>query len=217
MSNNSHQTEGIDDIHVVLSIYNIADDYLRHAATTILSIVLNTNRHITFHILHNNCSACENKEDISKNIDKLNKISKEYNCRIIMHEIDISNQFESLKALNKYSPGTLLRLFIPDVLHDLNKCIYLDCDIIVNLDISELWDVNIDNYPLAACKDTNFPKGLGLKQYHPKFKRIYSEIHGIRDYFNAGILILNLTHIRERYDLKSETIEFLSKTLTYHL
>ena len=39
---------------------------------------------------------------------------------------------------------------------DYNKILYLDCDIIVNSDISELYNINIDDYMLAAAQDPDF-------------------------------------------------------------
>lgn len=41
---------------------------------------------------------------------------------------------------------------IPELI-DVEKVIYLDSDLIVNLDISTLWNINIKNYILGAVLD----------------------------------------------------------------
>ncbi|MBQ8692167.1 MAG: hypothetical protein IJ520_03390, partial [Synergistaceae bacterium] len=47
------------------------------------------------------------------------------------------------RAEQKLTAGALYRLFMPEVLSGLDKVIYLDCDIVVNMDIAELWDIDL--------------------------------------------------------------------------
>ena len=58
------------------------------------------------------------------------------------------------EPLNKYSSKlskhvtieTVLRLYIPIILTDVEKCIILDVDLIINHDITELYGLNIENF-----------------------------------------------------------------------
>lgn len=55
--------------------------------------------------------------------------------------------------MNRFTIGTMFRIMLPDIMPDLKKIIYLDTDLFVNTDIEELWNLNIDNYCLAAAPD----------------------------------------------------------------
>ncbi len=54
------------------------------------------------------------------------------------------------------------RLKICDVLKDYTKVIYLDSDILVNMDIKKLWDENLKNHALGAVLDSHIKKGHGV-------------------------------------------------------
>ena len=57
-------------------------------------------------------------------------------------------------AKTRYSIGMFYRFFIPQVLSpDIERTIYLDSDTIINLDITELWRVNLDYKPLGAVAE----------------------------------------------------------------
>lgn len=85
----------------------------------------------------------------------------------------------SRNKLNKYTPFAFLRLFADDVAELPDKVIYLDTDIMINGDISELWDTDISNYELGVVKD--------------RYGRFF-----IRpSYFNSGMLLMNMPKIRE--------------------
>ena len=46
----------------------------------------------------------------------------------------------------------MFRLFLSDVLR-LPKVIYLDCDIVVEMDIAELWNICLNDYAAAAVRE----------------------------------------------------------------
>ncbi len=96
---------------------------------------------------------------------------------------------------NYISIATFFRMLIPEILPmEINKAIYLDCDLIVKGDLEELWQSKLgENYILAA-QDTwiryvSDPNGL----------LNYQELGIPADskYFNAGVLVLNLKKWRD--------------------
>ena len=84
---------------------------------------------------------------------------------------------------------TYFRLFLSEVLPpEIDKVLWLDGDIIVNDDISELWKEDIADYSIGVVPDfennnVQFTNRLG-----------YDASYG---YFNAGVLLVNLKHWRE--------------------
>lgn len=61
----------------------------------------------------------------------------------------------------------------------------LDIDTIVNQDISDLWDVNLDDYYLAAVREPASGKGGNMDKH-------ISDI-----YFNMGVALMNLKKFRD--------------------
>jgi lipopolysaccharide biosynthesis glycosyltransferase len=94
--------------------------------------------------------------------------------------------------------GALFRLLSPELL-SVPKVIYLDCDIVVNLDIAELWAVPMGDFSLAAARDQWVPYFDSNKRLRRRIMRYVPE-----EYFNSGVLLMNLQRIREKYDLAQD-------------
>jgi lipopolysaccharide biosynthesis glycosyltransferase len=106
------------------------------------------------------------------------------------------------------------RLFISEILPtQFNKVIYLDSDIVVSGDVSNLWEIDIkDNYLLAVqdhevfCPYVSSPNGL----------LNWKELGFASDskYFNAGVLVLNLEKWRSD-DMCTKALDYLAKNRQY--
>jgi lipopolysaccharide biosynthesis glycosyltransferase len=86
---------------------------------------------------------------------------------------------------NKGSNATYWRLGLPDCLPELDKVLYLDCDLIVRHDLADFWAIDLGANLLAAARD---PIGAEV----PKLAQ---DCGG--DYFNAGVLLINLAQWRK--------------------
>jgi lipopolysaccharide biosynthesis glycosyltransferase len=102
-----------------------------------------------------------------------------------------------MKIVNKWLTAMAwLRLLIPDLLPlEVKKALYFDCDVVVEDDLSGLWDLDIGEKSLLAVRDTigcvSNPDG-GLCNYREL------GIPGDAKYFNSGVLLLNLERWRAR-------------------
>jgi len=101
---------------------------------------------------------------------------------------------------------TYLRLFIPDIVPDTaERALYLDSDLQVEADLSELWTTDFDGHALAAVQAYGTPyvsSDLGLAKYEDLGYDTDTP------YFNAGVLLLNLDRWREE-DLSAQVIRYL--------
>lgn len=88
-----------------------------------------------------------------------------------------------LEHTNHLTLASYYRLLIPDFVPNVDKIIYLDCDIQVRSSLKELYSIDVGNYYLAAVEDT--AGKLNAKRL------------GLESYFNSGVLLLNLTKFRE--------------------
>ncbi len=108
---------------------------------------------------------------------------------------------------------------MPSVLKDIDRVVYLDCDLVVLDDITTLYDTDLLGFPLAACLDfwlTGGPPfappivGWGVGEWH----KFLSDVVRISDrdaYFNAGVLVMDLNKFRNT-GLVHAADEFLEQT-----
>lgn len=188
--------ENEDDFHIVLSVEDKTGDYTRHLGVVIASIVFNTNNKIYFHIFHDETLTEENR-------DNLKKLVMDNNQKIRFHFIKLNIDQDRLKAIKYLSIGTLYRIDIVKQLKNTKKAIYLDSDIVVSLDIKELFEIDINRYAVAGVKDPGTEKNSFLYMRHIPIN--------IKKYFNAGVLIFNLEKIRKHYELKLQAENLLNK------
>lgn len=98
------------------------------------------------------------------------------------------------------SLATYYRLMVAELLPpEVEKILYLDCDIIVCHDLGSLWELDLAESPLAACLD---------EAYHIQSTRLHLSSNAM--YINAGVLLLNLSQWRKR-NLSSLCLEYISK------
>jgi lipopolysaccharide biosynthesis glycosyltransferase len=113
------------------------------------------------------------------------------------------------------SKAAYLRLMIADLLpKDLEKVIYLDCDIIVQSDLVNLWNIDIKSFSVAAVQSAGIPFVSS-----PRGVSRYSELGIPEDskYFNSGVLLINLLQWRAD-DIACKAIEYIKHfghTLVY--
>jgi lipopolysaccharide biosynthesis glycosyltransferase len=104
------------------------------------------------------------------------------------------------------SPSVYLRLFAPELLPaSVDKVIYLDSDLVVLADLSELWDREFEGNLLLAVQDTGLPF-IDAERALPNYAACASflwgsrpignyDAHGIDSkskYFNSGVLVIDL-------------------------
>ncbi|WP_295569696.1 glycosyltransferase [uncultured Holdemanella sp.] len=181
-----------DVIHIGFGLHDKDGHYSVWVGTVMQSILEHTDSRICFHILHDETVSEENKR-------RLAQVAHQKGDVIEFHEIN-SAEFECIKdRTHGFTIGTMFRCMLPD----LSKIVYLDADIFVNIDIKELWGFDISDYCLAAVADE------GVIKFHiPNILYKYPEINR-NQYFNAGVLCMNLKKIKQRGNLKDMVVEFL--------
>lgn len=147
------------------------------------------------HILHDDTLTADNRDKFSYLAGQYNQIIKFYNVeKICAAEIEeIKKLF--VNELNRpiFSVGKFYRLLTPQLFdRDIEKIIYLDSDIIVNLDISELWKIQLEDKSIAAFPEIE--NNINATESFPSCK---DGIVKPEDYFNSGVIVLNLKKIRQ--------------------
>ncbi|MCH9276634.1 DUF4422 domain-containing protein [Bifidobacterium amazonense] len=100
------------------------------------------------------------------------------------------------------SVETYYRFLIQELLPFYDKVLYLDSDIVINGDVSELYDTELGDHLLAAVHDIDYLGNLNMPDgIRMKYSKDTLRMRNPYDYFQAGVLVLNTKAMRERYTI----------------
>lgn len=158
------------------------DNFVQHCCIMLVSLLIN-NTDVDIYILTEGLRPA-NKIIITEEI-------KRYRGKVKFCHVDSSiiEKFPmpTISGLSHISRATYYRLLIADLLPDfVHKAIYLDCDMIINGSIEELWNIQLDGYAMAASLQI----GYGYEALRLGYPIEYG-------YFNAGMNVINLDYCRE--------------------
>lgn len=177
-------------------MYNITcntdDYYAQHCAAMLCSLFDNNkDEDITVHILCNTLS--------EKYRDSLSDIAKSYGKTICFYNVNESPlegvQFRVQRPLTK---AAYYRLLLSSILSDIDKVLYLDCDMIVLGKIKELFDLKIEKYSLAAVIDP-----MPYNEDHQTQLSLSVDAHC----FCSGIMLVNLKYWRD-HNIEAKLLTF---------
>lgn len=173
------------------------DSFVPYTATLIQSIVDNSNNNYNYDII------ILTQDITSQSRTRISHIIKNSNNFSIRY-IDPTRLIEGYDFFIRGHFGlqTYYRLVLPDLIPDYDKIIYLDSDMVVNADVSELYNTDVNGYLVAACYD---PDTAGLYNGYEKEKKDFMDnvmkFENPYDYFQAGTLVINLEEFRSTYSM----------------
>lgn len=102
---------------------------------------------------------------------------------------------------NSYPLNIFMRIFIPYfVPQNYQKVLYMDVDMILTRDISELWKTDISHHIIAAVTDST---AVYIKNNVKNYREL--NLPGDAKYFNSGLLLINTQKWRDE-DLSRKVI-----------
>ena len=186
-----------NNLEVIPIFFAVDDVYIPFLAVTLESLIDNAsnNYYYSIKILHTNVSEDNKKKIIKYQRDNVN-----------IEFVDLNYYIERVKdklyTRDYYTKSTYFRLFVPDLYPQYSKALYLDSDITILGDISELYNTDMGSNLVAGIPD-------GAVQTIDVFKEYVEKVVGVRDYnnyFNAGILLMNLSELR-RFKFQEKFLE----------
>ena len=166
--------------------------YCKWTGTSMLSIFQNTCEKVTVHILTDSTLSAQSR-------DNLVKIARQYDQKIIFYNAanllkDWWNKYQSLDCWKNFVQGVaaIYRLAAPIIL-DIPKAIFIDSDIIVDLDIKELWDLDIKGKPIAGVSLSDMGTDSAKRDRIVR----HGAISSYKEYINIGTLVIDLEQLRK--------------------
>ncbi|KHL96184.1 hypothetical protein QW71_08125 [Paenibacillus sp. IHB B 3415] len=182
-------------IELVLTINDKDGSYTEHAGVVLASIFSNTQQTINVHIVHDDSLSEENKGKLSQLVDL-------FHHNIFFYHITIpEDMYEIASGVHKidyWTIASMYRLLLPLFIQT-DRVIYMDCDILVNMDINELWSIDLGERYLGAVLD----QGQNLLEYFTSLG-LSAEL-----YFNSGVILFHLDNIRNKQTWYEEMLHFL--------
>jgi lipopolysaccharide biosynthesis glycosyltransferase len=157
------------------------DEYVAHSAAMLHSVLARNRDHdVHVHYMHGPDVGAEQEERLEE------MVVREGGSISFLRIGD--EAIEGLPTVGFTRKATWYRIFLPELLPDVDRILYLDADLIVVDSLAPLWEVDLRGYWVGAV--TNVfqqnhlarPAELGLA--------------GPRVYFNAGVLLMNLAEMR---------------------
>jgi lipopolysaccharide biosynthesis glycosyltransferase len=154
--------------------------YLEHSAAMIASALHHRGNHeLHVHYLHEPALRDEDAQ-------LLERMVTARGGQISFLEVS-PERIAGLPGVNHLTPATWYRVFVPDLLPEVSRVIYIDADAIVMDDLGPLWDTDLDGAAVAAVTNVFEPWNLDYVR----------SLDLPRPYFNAGILLMDLDVVRE--------------------
>lgn len=171
------------------------DNYAEYLGVTIQSIKMNKSSADKYDI-------CILDSGISfKNKNKIIKmVAEDFSVRFIDISGYLASVDKSIFSLNQhFTIAAYYRLFIPQVFANYKKVLYLDCDLIVNTDIAELFHTDLGNFAIGAAKDIEITRRLATDKFYGgniyKYLADVLKMKHPKTYFQSGVLLLDIAKL----------------------
>lgn len=185
-----------------LVVMAVDDNYAKYAAVTITSIISNRGKKNQYRIciLHVGL-----KKNNIKQLEKLCCMGCQVECINISTAIQKCNPRFVEKS--HFSEATYYRLLIPEIFSEYETLVYLDSDLIVNVDIADIIPQDLGNNLIAAAKDPYFKAHKG---------KLTCLNLSASEYVNSGVLVINnKLWVKER--IAQKCFDLLEETPPEHL
>ena len=211
-----HNLDIIVDIHPkfqngICICFASDNNYATYLAVAIKSLIENANKDLFYEIYILN----DNIETFNKN-----RILEMSNSNIYIRFIEInlyikSNIKNKFYTWGHFSESAYSRFFIPRVFKHFEKILYLDCDLIILDDISQLYNLKfIKNELLLACHDTimrlNTLRQVNSFEFWQDYLKNKLKLKNIHNYFQSGVLLLNIPNLI-KYNYTEKCINILTQ------
>ncbi len=144
-----------------------------------------------------------NSELNTDDVESMMNALEQYDIEIIPINVDSSKFGDKFFRNVQWSVEMYYRLMMTELIPEtVDRLLYLDVDIIVNLSIAEMYNIPFDGVEMLVADDKggkNFPSSYGAK-HNEMFSEAYANGHR---YFNSGVMLLNMELLRNRYNLQT--------------
>lgn len=167
--------------------FSVDDNYMPYLDVALSSMIENASKEYKYNIMVLNTGVDPALAE---------KIKRNERSGFSITFVDISKELANIRGRFKnvyhFSLVTYYRLFIASLFSQYDKIVYLDCDLVVLGDISELYFMDIGENIIAAAPEQFVQNTAEFRQYAEKALGVDPD-----GYVNAGVLVMNLAQFRK--------------------
>lgn len=186
--------------HEIPVFFACDDNYIPFLGTALHTMIKNASKDYHYKAIVLNAGIKEENKNRIHALENENLTIEFFNISEL-----ITKHYENLalRLRDYYSVAIYYRMFIPTLFPQYEKAIYLDADLILVGDISELYNTNIEGKLVGAINDR-------LVLDVPEFAAYATNAVGVpaHEYFNSGVLVMNLKKFRED-DIETKFLHLL--------
>jgi lipopolysaccharide biosynthesis glycosyltransferase len=156
-------------------------DYVQHSAVTLHSVLEQSGvLDVHVHYLHGPGFP-------AGAADLLTEMVERRGGAIAFHEV-AEERVEGLPVVDRFTAAMWFRIFLPELLPDVGRVLYLDADTIAVDSLEPLWATDLDGQWLGAVTNVFQPNHV--------WRPAELGLAGPEVYFNSGVLLMNLEQMR---------------------
>lgn len=157
------------------------DNYAPHAATMLKSAEdnLQGRNKLAVYVLHDASLSQENLESLGATLK-----------HTTLNSLRVPEAFMAGMPTDKFHQACWHRIFIPELLPNIKRALYLDADMLVVDDLAALWNTDLEGAPFGAVSNPLYP-------FMPFSLITRLGITRPEDYLNTGCLLMNLESLRQ--------------------
>lgn len=194
------------DKPVVPVVFAADNNYVPMLTTTIDSMLANASKDYFYDIVViEDGITGENKEQMAQYFSRYSDASvRFFGAGALISGYDLTTSNEHI------SKETYYRFLIQDILPYYGKVLYLDSDLIIEGDVSELFELNLGDNLLAAAHDVDYMGNLNMHDgKRMEYTKEVLHMDNPFGYFQAGVLVLNTAEMRKLHSVE-EWLEIAS-------
>jgi len=136
------------------------------------------------------------------NVKKISALSGRLGYEIKVYNFSVSKISPKFFTSGRITSAAYLRLYLADQIKNVNKVLYLDCDMIVLGNIHDLWNYSLVEKVAAVVKDATKINLSHLGKLIP------------RNYFNSGMMLINIDLWRS-YKIQNKLFKLLNHKIHF--
>ena len=194
-------------------VFAFNNKYCKFFSATLYSLVYNSSKNFNYDIIILSSDISERNKKLLEKMVPENFCLRFYN---ITEDLDKIINIQNLKPRDYWSAEMYYRLFIPLIMRDYKRVLYLDADIIIHDNIESFFDKSFCGKQILAAFDT-ISNIVHLPEHKKRYDFIKKTLKLERpdEYFNSGVILFNIPVIDEKIYLENLIFLLENQELMY--
>lgn len=189
------------------------NNYMKYTDVLLRSIADNASDDYYYDIVICHRNITEYNQKIAKTVFSGKK-------NMMLRFADVTRNFEEYGKVHidrHLTYETYYRFLVLDIFKNYKRVLYLDCDMVVDEDIANLFFLPMEDEYIAAVRDYDFiASSLRQKEFYQQNILKHIKIDDSFNYFQAGVILFNLTNLQDKYTSEKLFRVALSRKWYFH-